>query len=242
MMHDGAVERSLVGFCGVAKLFPLPNAVFFPHVLARLRIFDPRYLEMIKDALAGDGLIAMASLQGSESEGPAYAAADPAPVHGIVCLGRIRDCRDGVDGEKVLLLEGLVRARIATELPIDRPYRQAIVEVLPDRSDLDQPPPPEEIGQELMKRLKASAAAAGYEDEHLPLLTERTPSLASLVDVFSYFSRLPTACKLRLLGEPDVMVRLKYLLQQQAALQSAAAAFHAPPNRKRYPAPTFSPN
>lgn len=242
MMHDGAVERALAGFDGVAKLFPLPNVVFFPNVTARLRIFDPRHQDLIRDALAGDGLIALASLQGSESEGPAYAAADPPRVHRIVCLARIRDCRDGVEGEKVLLLEGLARARIAAELPDEGPYRLAIVQILADRSELDAPPPPESLGRELTERLTASAAAAGYEDEPLRTLAGRTPSLASLVDVFSYFSRLPTVCKLRLLAEPDVLERLRYLLEQQSVLRSAELAVEARAAGKRYPAPRFSPN
>src|SRR5215467_8895356 len=37
---------------GVARLFPLPDLVLFPHVLLPLHIFEPRYRLLTEDALA----------------------------------------------------------------------------------------------------------------------------------------------------------------------------------------------
>src|SRR4029079_17170823 len=50
-------------FCGVARLFRLPNLVLYPHVMQPLHIFEERYREMLEDALASDRLIAMALLE-----------------------------------------------------------------------------------------------------------------------------------------------------------------------------------
>ncbi|WP_390891137.1 LON peptidase substrate-binding domain-containing protein [Gemmata palustris] len=47
---------------------PLPNLVLFPHVVQGLHIFEPRYRQMAADALAGDGLIAMALLRPDQDE------------------------------------------------------------------------------------------------------------------------------------------------------------------------------
>ena len=49
-------------FSGKVRLFPLPNLVLFPHVMQPLHIFEPRYRDLLEDALAGDRLIAMAVL------------------------------------------------------------------------------------------------------------------------------------------------------------------------------------
>ena len=49
-------------FLGKVRVFPLPDVVLFPHVMQPLRIFEPRYRELLEDALAGDGLIAVAAL------------------------------------------------------------------------------------------------------------------------------------------------------------------------------------
>ena len=44
-------------------IFPLPNAVLFPNVFLPLHIFEPRYREMVADALQGDRIIGMVLLQ-----------------------------------------------------------------------------------------------------------------------------------------------------------------------------------
>ena len=66
-------------------LFPLPNVVLFPNVFLPLHIFEPRYREMIADALKSDRLIAMVLLQpkweGSHEDRP--------PIYPIGCSGVI---------------------------------------------------------------------------------------------------------------------------------------------------------
>jgi Lon protease-like protein len=44
-------------------LFPLPNVVLFPNVFLPLHIFEPRYREMVTDAIASDRLIGMMLLR-----------------------------------------------------------------------------------------------------------------------------------------------------------------------------------
>ena len=47
-------------FDGTARLFPLPNLVLFPFVGQPLHIFEPRYRQLMQDALDTDRLIALA--------------------------------------------------------------------------------------------------------------------------------------------------------------------------------------
>ena len=72
-------------FSGQARLFPLPNLVLFPHVIQPLHIFEPRYVEMLEDAVADDRLIAMSLLEPGWEENyegrPAVAQ--------VACLGRV---------------------------------------------------------------------------------------------------------------------------------------------------------
>ncbi len=44
-------------------LFPLPNVVLFPNVFLPLHIFEPRYREMVADAVASDRMIGMVLLR-----------------------------------------------------------------------------------------------------------------------------------------------------------------------------------
>ena len=61
--HDRRPGGALAAFGGVARLFPLPNLVLFPHVVQGLHIFEPRYRQLMADALAADRLIALVLLK-----------------------------------------------------------------------------------------------------------------------------------------------------------------------------------
>ncbi len=120
----------LAQFSGVVRLFPLPNLVLFPDGFAPLKVFEPRYVEMIEDAAGDDGLIAMALLQpGWEQD---YQGRPP--IQPVVCLGTMLRHQKLPSGKYDVLLYGLVRARILEELDAGRPYRTARVEVLEDRT------------------------------------------------------------------------------------------------------------
>src|SRR5207253_4170439 len=93
----------LANFAGVARLFPLPNLVLFPHVVQPLHVFEPRYREMTTDALAGDRLIATALLH---PDWEAVYEGHP-PIHPVACLGRIVADQRLDDGRFLLLLRGL---------------------------------------------------------------------------------------------------------------------------------------
>src|SRR5499427_8446400 len=109
-MHDDYSPLSV--FSGMARLFPLPNLVFYPQVMQPLHIFEPRYRQMTADALAGDRLIAMALLRpGWEPQYEGRPALYP-----VVCLGQIIADQLLDDGRSNLLLRGLARARILQEV------------------------------------------------------------------------------------------------------------------------------
>jgi Lon protease-like protein len=57
-------------FRGKVRLFPLPDLVMYPHVMQPLNIFEPRYVEMLNEALDSDGLIAMSVLRPKKELGP----------------------------------------------------------------------------------------------------------------------------------------------------------------------------
>lgn len=92
-------------------LFPLPNVVLFPGVFLLLHIFEPRYREMVEDALATDRLIGMVLLRdGWESD---YDGRPP--VYAIGCSALITHCEKLPDGRYNIVLRGLDRFRIVEE-------------------------------------------------------------------------------------------------------------------------------
>src|SRR5438876_8561719 len=107
-------------------LFPLPNVVLFPNVFLPLHIFEPRYREMIADALASDRLIGMVLLRPGwdrDYEGRP-------PVYPVGCSGVVTHAEHLRDGRYDIVLRGLDRFRIVEE-DASRSYRRAIVETVP---------------------------------------------------------------------------------------------------------------
>ena len=110
-------------------IFPLPNVVLFPNVFLPLHIFEPRYREMIGDALASDRVIGMVLLRpGWEKE---YAGRPP--VYPIGCSGVITHVERLADGRYNIVLRGLERFRIVEEDDA-RSYRRARVEALSEQT------------------------------------------------------------------------------------------------------------
>src|SRR5262245_34178887 len=106
-------------------LFPLPNVVLFPNVFLPLHIFEPRYREMVADALATDRLIGMALLRpGWERD---YEGRPP--IYPIGCSGVITHAERLPDGRYNIVLRGLERFRILEE-DSSRSYRRAAVDAL----------------------------------------------------------------------------------------------------------------
>jgi uncharacterized protein len=115
-------------------LFPLPNVVLFPNVFLPLHIFEPRYREMVADALASDRMIGMVLLRpGWErwERAPHDRGGQP-PVYPIGCSGVITHVERIADGRYNIVLRGVERFRIERE-DSQRPYRRAAVERLVER-------------------------------------------------------------------------------------------------------------
>jgi Lon protease-like protein len=109
-------------------LFPLPNVVLFPNVFLPLHIFEPRYREMVADALSSDRMIGMVLLK----PGWQHAYEGRPPVYPIGCSGVITHVERLEDGRYNIVLRGVERFRILEE-DRGRPYRLASVEPVAER-------------------------------------------------------------------------------------------------------------
>ncbi len=108
-------------------IFPLPNVVLFPNVFLPLHIFEPRYREMVADAVASDRMIGMVLLRpGWQQE---YEKRPP--VYPVGCSGVITHVEPLADGRYNIVLRGVERFRILQE-DDSRSYRRALVEPVPE--------------------------------------------------------------------------------------------------------------
>jgi uncharacterized protein len=199
---------ALDSFAGTAPLFPLPNVVLYPHVMLPLHVFEPRYRQMTADALAGDRLIAMALLRpGWEAD---YEGRPQ--LYDTVCLGKVVADQPLDDGRYNLLLRGLARARILGEVPGDKLYRIARLELLRD-VDLLSPHQAQELRDELVEPVGRWFEGMGLGRAQLQKLVESNLPLGPLGDVLSFALPLGVEFKQELLEELAVERRVRLLIR-----------------------------
>ncbi len=195
-------------FSGRARLFPLPNLVLFPHVIQPLHIFERRYVEMFLDAVEDDRLIAMSLLQ----SGWEVDYDGRPPIAPVACLGRVITWQAQGSARYNLLLLGLQRVRIQRELPPQRSFREAEVELLAD----DYPPETEELRFALHRKLVATferlMPRIKDADELFNQMSVDSVTLGTLTDVITYALDLELHVKQALLAEPCVDRRATMLL------------------------------
>jgi Lon protease-like protein len=110
-------------------VFPLDGALLLPGGGLPLNIFEPRYLNMIDDAMAGHRLIGMIqTVPGGSQEKPALTT--------IGCAGRVTSYAETGDGRYIITLTGVCRFRIAEEPEANTPYRLVRADFAPFAADL----------------------------------------------------------------------------------------------------------
>lgn len=149
-------------------VFPLDGALLLPGGQLPLNIFEPRYLNMVDDAMAGDRLIGMVQTRGGGRERPELAA--------VGCVGRITNFAETSDGRYLITLTGVCRFAVGEELPVRTPYRQ--VRASFDRYEGDLQP----AGADTTLDRKGFLAALGAYLEHRGLGIEWDSAEAAPID------------------------------------------------------------
>lgn len=101
-------------------VFPLSGALLLPRSRLPLHVFEPRYLQMLDDALrTPQRLIGMVQ--------PNPCRQDGGKLHQIGCAGRVTQFSETEDGRYMITLTGVSRFRIKSEVDGFAPYRRCTV-------------------------------------------------------------------------------------------------------------------
>ncbi|OYP39176.1 LON peptidase substrate-binding domain-containing protein [Rhodopirellula sp. MGV] len=203
-------------FDGQVRLFPLPSLVLFPHAVQPLHIFEPRYCEMLSDALATDELIAMATLTDHVS-----GAIGQPPIAPTVCLGRIVSHVACDDDRHNILLVGIKRAQIATEIDAKRCFRIAKSNVLDDLYPPTGKATRRQLRAELLDAFGEVIPSTKSAKQELAELLTGSMGLGPITDIIAHTLPLPIPMKLDLLKEYNVDQRAEKLM---GFLKSGAVA------------------
>lgn len=140
----------------ILPLFPLQGAVLYPRGVLALNVFEPRYLNMVDDALGGGRLIGVIQPAPGEENEPTPQLAD------VGTAGRVTSFSETDDGRYLIQLTGVCRFELGPELPAALPYRQAQAFFEPFAEDFAQDPGLGIDRPMLMRSLKTYAALHGF--------------------------------------------------------------------------------
>lgn len=190
----------------VIPVFPLPGALLLPRGQMPLNIFEPRYLQMVDDALRdGHRLVGMIQPDVTHSH------SNERPVlFRVGCVGRITQLAESGDGRYILELTGVARFKVIEEQTVLTPYRQCRVDFAgfiddftarKGEDDVDRPA----LLKALTQFLKANQLKVDWEG------IESAPNEA-LVNALAMMSPYGPAEKQALLEAPNLKTRAEILI------------------------------
>ncbi|MGH7244488.1 MAG: LON peptidase substrate-binding domain-containing protein [Phycisphaerales bacterium] len=196
-----------VNFSRALPLFPLDQVTLLPQQVLPLHIFEPRYRQMVSDALDGAGQIAMAVFQGKRWKQEYHGRP---PVRPAVCVGHIAQHEKLPDGRYNLVLRGVCRAKMLKEVaaPEGRLYREAMLE--PMGLSQDETPLLTRLRTALETRLDhGTLKRLAQADTLLEFVRDDDIPTTALLELISFTLVEDKEKRYRLLEEADADARAK---------------------------------
>jgi Lon protease-like protein len=210
-------RAALARACAALKIFPLHGAAVLPGTPTPFHIFEPRYRQLVGDALAGDRVLAVPTLVSR-----AGASQQRGEVKPICGAGLLEAEERYPDGRYDIVVRGIARVRLLDELepPDGRGYREFRAEILDDvypaggpdalASELEGL---RQIVYDLSRRLPGESGA--------PQLAEAVSQMrdpSAIVDLVTAAAVSDPGTRQEVLEELDVARRLEKVLEEVAGV------------------------
>ena len=188
----------------VVPVFPLSAALLLPSGRMPLNVFEPRYIEMIDDVIAGSRLIGMIQ---PRLDGGMRPDGEPELCE-VGCLGRLTSFAETGDGRYLVALQGVCRFRVVEEIASRAPFRKCRIMVF--AGDLDLEKEAADVDREaLLKAFRAYLAANDLEADWNSISRAEN---ATLVNALSMMAPYGASEKQALLEAPDLRTRAETLI------------------------------
>jgi Lon protease-like protein len=186
------------------KVFPLPSVVLLPGTAAPLHIFEPRYRALVKDALADDGMVALAQVMPGQE---ALLAGAP-QLEEMLCIGLIGMNELLEDGRYNLVLVGIARARLRHEFPLTHLYREVEAELVED--EVLEPEGDVSLRRAVVELVARLPTQVG---QRVAQVASRV-SGGALADVVASTFMQDPARRFEVLNETDVRLRMEIVTEE----------------------------
>lgn len=146
---------SIADLPDMLALLPLSRALLLPQTHRPLNIFEPRFVDLIDDCLAGNRLVGLIQPRDTEEEAPRGAV----PLAPVGCIGRLVHFEEQEENRYFVIFEGVCRFEPLDELTVATPYRQARIDAEKYASDFTAG-----LGSERIDRGRLLAVLREYAD------------------------------------------------------------------------------
>jgi len=190
-------------------VFPLAGVILLPRSTLPLNVFEPRYLEMVDDALAGNRIIGIIQPKGSNSCGESPLGKSVA-LREVGAFGRITTYSESDDARYMISLTGIARLQIIAEQASDKPYRLCQVDAERFAADLDRREGEDDVDRERLLTVLQSYLTAHDLTADWDSIARSSNEL--LVNTLSVISPYGPEEKQALLEAPDLKARAEVLV------------------------------
>lgn len=118
-------------------LFPLVNVTLFPRTTKPLNIFEPRYLEMVRESSKNGTPIALGFIEDPASVSPAQPGQKPSFVREIAGYGQVQIIEERPNGTLLVFLQGVGKCRLGEVKKSEAPYIVCEAQPLPEDLQVD---------------------------------------------------------------------------------------------------------
>ena len=214
-LEDPDRRQALRRACGSLKVFPLHGVAVLPGTPTPLHVFEPRYRALVRDALAGDRIVAVPNVRSAEGLRELHP-----PLRPIAGAGYIEHHVEHEDGRFDIVLRGIARVRLGEEVWTDAAYRTFRAEIAPDVL------PPEgargiQPGFESLRQLVLELSARLPPESGAPALAEAVAHIAdpsTAVDLVAAAAVSEPDARQAVLEELDLSRRLERVVSEVAAV------------------------
>ena len=102
-------------------VFPLQGALLLPGGILPLNIFEPRYVQMVKDTIATPHRMIVMTLPASKEN-------NGSDVYKLACAGKLISFEETLDGRFLISLSGIIRCRLNEDLEEKGGYKRMAVD------------------------------------------------------------------------------------------------------------------
>jgi hypothetical protein len=208
-------RAALGNACSALKVFPLHGVAVLPGTPTPFHIFEPRYKELVEDALRGDRIVAIPSLLVKSD-----AHALRPPVRPICGAGIIEAEERYPDGRFDIVVRGLARVRLLEELTDGKGYREWRAEIL---EDVWPPRGPSALANQLegLRQIVLELSQRLPPESGAPQLAEAVSQMkdpSAIVDLVAAAAVSDAGARQKVLEELEVAARLAYVMEEVAGV------------------------